>query len=208
MTETQAALNVLDERTMDPDPIKQFRQWFEIALGSQLLLPEAMTLATATPGGKPSARMVLLKHVDERGFVFYTNYESRKGKELAANPVASLVFYWAELNRQVRVEGNVAKVSAEESDEYFSTRPRDSQLSSLTSAQSKIVTNREDLDRRFEDLKKQYEGKPIPRPSQWGGYRLKPVNIEFWQQRYARLNDRVLYERGSNGKWSVKRLAP
>ena len=149
MNDPSAKAEYLDERILDPDPIKQFQRWFDKALAANLKLPEAMTLATATKDGKPSARMVLLKHVDEQGFVFYTNYNSRKAKELAGNPVAALMFYWAELDRQVRIEGTVSKVSAEESGAYFQTRPRDTQLGALASSQSEVVSNRAELDRRF-----------------------------------------------------------
>jgi pyridoxamine 5'-phosphate oxidase len=152
--------------------------------------------------------MVLLKHVDAEGFVFYTNYESRKGRELASNPAAALVFHWAELERQVRIEGSVEKVSPGESDAYFPTRPRESQIGAHVSAQSEVIGSREELDRRFQELQKQCEGRPIPRPSYWGGYRLKPTRIEFFQSRSARLNDRILYERQKDGTWVMKRLAP
>jgi pyridoxamine 5'-phosphate oxidase len=167
-----------------------------------------MILSTASSDSKPSARIVLLKHVDAEGFVFYTNYNSRKGRELADNPVAALVFFWPALDCQVRVEGPVAKLAAGESDAYFRTRPRDGQLSSLTSNQSEIVGSRAELDNRFEELRREYEGKPIPRPVHWGGYRLRPDRIEFWQTRFARMNDRVLYELESDGRWSIRRLAP
>ncbi|MBM2846638.1 MAG: pyridoxamine 5'-phosphate oxidase [Bacteroidetes bacterium] len=198
----------LDERIMHADPIVQFQHWFDDAEKAGITQPEAMTLATASADGRPSARVVLLKLVDERGFVFYTNYDSRKGKELSANPVAALVFFWEEMNRSVRVEGNVTKLSPYESDEYFATRPRDGQLSSLTSSQSEVVESREVLDRRFEELKKEYEGKTIARPPHWGGYRVYPVRIEFWQQRFARLNDRIVYQRRSDGSWLMQRLQP
>lgn len=198
----------LDERTLDTNPIKQFQRWFDEALAKTLKLPEAMTLATSTKEGRPSARMVLLKQVDERGFVFYTNYNSRKAKELAGNPVAALLFYWTELDRQVRIEGTISKVSAEESDAYFQTRPRDTQLGALASSQSTVVSNRAELDRRFADLEQQYKGRPIPRPAHWGGYRLKPNSIEFWQQGSSRLHDRILYQLKENGDWAMKRLAP
>jgi pyridoxamine 5'-phosphate oxidase len=152
--------------------------------------------------------MVLLKHVDAEGFVFYTNYKSQKGKELAKNPRASLVFYWEELHRQVRIEGTVNKVSPEESDAYFQTRPRESQISAHASSQSEVIGNREELDRRFEELQKKFDGQPVPRPLHWGGYRLKPTRIEFWQSGYARLNDRIVYELQKDGSWKMKRLAP
>ena len=198
----------LDEQSVDRDPIKQFQRWYDVALAAELPHADAMILSTASSDSKPSARIVLLKHVDAEGFVFYTNYNSRKGRELADNPVAALVFFWPALDCQVRVEGSVAKLTAGESDAYFRTRPRDGQLSSLTSNQSEIVGSRAELDNRFEELRREYEGKPIPRPGHWGGYRLRPDRIEFWQTRFARMNDRVLYELESDGRWSIKRLAP
>jgi len=208
MEKTYPKFPHLDVGGLDPDPIKQFSHWYDAAWAAGIKLPDAMTLATATGNGKPSARIVLLKNVDQGGFVFYTNYDSRKGAELSDNPRAALVFYWTELDRSVRIEGRVSKISAEESDAYFATRPRESRLSSLASAQSRVLSNREELDRRFEELRKQFDGRPIPRPEQWGGYRLEPDAIEFWQQRYARLNDRILYERQPDGSWTMRRLAP
>ena len=198
----------LDERNLDRDPIKQFRRWFEEANATKLPQAEAMALATVSTDAKPSVRILLLKHFDSEGFVFYTNYESQKGKELADNPTAAAVFYWPELDRQVRIEGAVEKVSPEESDAYFRTRPRESQIGALASQQSEIIESRAALDRRFEELQRQYKGRPIPRPAYWGGYRLKPTRIEFWQARSARLNDRILYELQKGGSWSMKRLAP
>lgn len=198
----------LDERILHPDPIVQFQRWFDDAKQAGLTQPEVMTLATATTDGFPSARVVLLKHVDEKGFVFYTNYHSRKGRELATNPFAALVFFWQELNRSVRVEGHVTKVSTQESDAYFATRPRESQLSSLTSSQSEVVESRQVLDQRFDTLRTTYEGLPIARPAYWGGYRVQPLRIEFWQQRFARLNDRILYVQDPEGTWRMQRLQP
>lgn len=198
----------LDEHILDADPIKQFNRWYGDAIAAGVPQYDAMTLATASSEGIPAARMVLLKKADERGFVFYTNYQSRKGKELASNTHAALVFFWPELNRSVRIEGLVSKVSAEESDAYFATRPRESQLSSLTSAQSEAVESREALDAAFDELKRRHEGEAITRPAHWGGYRVKPSRIEFWQARFARLNDRVLYELQSDGTWILKRLSP
>jgi len=195
------------EKLVDPDPILQFQQWFRTARGAGIPHAEAMTLATVSAEGKPSARVVLMKRVDNTGFLFFTNYESRKGEELIANPAAALLFYWEILGRQVRVEGTVAKVTAEESDAYFSSRPRDNQLSSLASPQSRPV-EREVLDRRFEKYARIYTGEAIPRPAHWGGYRLEPARMEFWQRRFARLNDRILYERSTGGMWTIKRLAP
>ena len=198
----------LDERIMHADPIAQFQLWFDDARKAGIAQPEAMTLATASAEGRPSARVVLLKLVDERGFVFYTNYNSRKGKELSANPVAALVFFWEEMHRSIRVEGNVTKLSPNESDEYFAARPRDGQLSSLTSSQSEAVESREVLDKKFEELKGKYEGRAISRPSHWGGYRVYPHRLEFWQQRFARLNDRIEYQRNDDRTWLMRRLQP
>jgi pyridoxamine 5'-phosphate oxidase len=198
----------LSEKNLSPDPITQIQRWFEEARDAYVVQLDAMALATATRDGKPSVRMVLLKSFDENGFVFYTNYGSQKGKELAENPRASLVFYWEELHRQVRIDGTVSKVSPEESDAYFQTRPRESQISAHASAQSEVIGSRDELDRRFEELQRKFEGQPVPRPAHWGGYRLKPTRIEFWQSGYARLNDRIVYELQKDGNWKLKRLAP
>ena len=197
----------LDEKTIDPDPIKQFEAWFNDALAAKLPLAEAMTLATATPDGKPSARMVLLKQVDEQGFVFYTNYRSAKAEQLDANPYAALVFYWVTLDRQVRVEGSVVKTSAEESREYFKTRPRESQIGAWASAQSEVINSREALELRAKELEAQYCDRDIDCPEHWGGYRLAPERIEFWKSRVGRLHDRILYQRTGHG-WTITRLAP
>jgi pyridoxamine 5'-phosphate oxidase len=198
----------LDETTVDPNPIDLFRRWFDAAIGSGSKLPDAMTLATATKDGKPSARMVLLKQVDEQGFVFYTNYRSSKSQELEENPQAALVFYWTHLDRQVRVEGNVVRVSPAESDEYFATRPRESQIGAAASPQSEVIASREVLEKRFRELDELYSDRPVERPEHWGGYRLKPERIEFWQNRTGRLHDRILYERQAGGNWNISRLAP
>ncbi len=200
--------NELDERTIDRDPITLFRRWFDEANASGSRLPDAMTLATATKDGKPSARVVLLKGVDGDGFVFYTNYLSQKAKELDENPRAALVLYWTILDRQVRVEGAVERVSAAESDEYFATRPRESQLGALASPQSEVIVGRDVLENRFRELDELYRDREVDRPEHWGGYRLKPERIEFWQNRAGRLHDRILYERQPDGSWSIKRLAP
>ena len=198
----------LDQKTVDRDPIRLFRNWFDAAIASGSRLPESMTLATATAGGKPSARVVLLKQVDSDGFVFYTNYRSAKAKELEANPQAALVFYWVGLDRQIRVEGRVARVSAAESDEYFKTRPRESQLGALASPQSDVIESREVLEQRLRDLEREYHDREVARPPHWGGYRLKPDRIEFWENRAGRLHDRIAYDRQANGSWAIKRLAP
>jgi pyridoxamine 5'-phosphate oxidase len=201
------ALEGLDEKTIDRDPIKQFQIWFNDAIAAKLPLPEAMTLATATPDGRPSARMVLLKQVDHDGFVFYTNYNSAKAEQLDANPYAALVFYWALLDRQVRVEGSVVKTSAQESGDYFRTRPRESQIGAWASEQSQAIGSREVLEQRAQELEARYRDREVERPEHWGGYRLKPERIEFWKSRIGRLHDRILYQRDGAG-WSITRLAP
>jgi pyridoxamine 5'-phosphate oxidase len=197
----------LDKQSVERDPVAQFARWYGAALESAKPLPEAVALATATRAGHPSLRMVLLKSFDAHGFVFYTNYASRKGRELARNARASLLFYWGGLERQVRVEGRVAKVPARESDDYFATRPRGSQLSAWASAQSATVPGRAALERRFAALERRYPG-AVPRPPHWGGYRLAPEAMEFWQGRPDRLHDRILYRRGRSGRWTIERLAP
>ncbi len=198
----------LTRKNVDPNPFKQFEQWFQAAVEAEPILPEAVSLATATQEGRLSSRMVLLKDFDERGFVFYTNYESRKGIELAENPSAALVFYWRQLERQICITGTVSKVSRKESEAYFRTRPRGSQIGALTSSQSQVVASREVLERRFKQLMAEYEGGEIPLPSYWGGYRLSPATIEFWQGRSDRLHDRFLYKRQSGGPWQLERLSP
>lgn len=198
----------LDENTADVDPLTLFHRWFDEAKASGSRLPDAMTLATASKDGKPSARMVLLKQVDEEGFVFFTNYRSNKAKELEENPHAALVLYWVQLDRQVRVEGRVERTTAAESDEYFRARPRESQLGALASPQSEVVESREVLEKSFRELEELYRDRPVDRPTHWGGYRLKPDRIEFWQNRAGRLHDRLLYELQSDSSWVIKRLAP
>lgn len=197
----------LSESELDPDPIRQFQRWFDEATSAGLIEPNAMTLATATRDGHPSARMVLLKGFDARGFVFYTNYESRKGGELEQNPQAALVFFWVELERQVRVEGRVERAAPEESDAYFASRPLGSQIGAWASAQSRVIAGREPLERRTAELEDEYAGREVPRPSQWGGYRVVPHVIEFWQGRPSRLHDRLRY-RQKDGGWIVERLSP
>ncbi|RTZ61886.1 MAG: pyridoxamine 5'-phosphate oxidase [Gammaproteobacteria bacterium] len=197
----------LDELDVADDPIGFFRQWFKQAEDSGILLPESMCLATATPDGKPSARMVLLKEVDETGFVFYTNYASRKARELDANPHASLVFHWASLQRQVRVEGSVERVSAAEADAYFASRARGSQIGAWASKQSAVLDARETLEQRVHEMERRFGGEPVPRPEFWGGYRVIPEMIEFWQGRTSRLHDRLVYQREGEG-WVVQRIYP
>ncbi len=197
----------LDEKTISRDPIKQFQLWLNDAIAAQLPLPEAMTLATATPDGKPSARMVLLKQVDDDGFVFFTNYNSAKAAQLDANPYAALVFYWARLDRQVRVEGSVVRTTDQESRDYFKTRPRESQIGAWASAQSEVVSGREVLEQRAKELEALYCDREVDCPEHWGGYRLRPERIEFWKSRVGRLHDRLLYQRDADG-WSITRLAP
>jgi pyridoxamine 5'-phosphate oxidase len=200
---------ILREGDMDPDPLRQFQKWFDEAVAAGLTQPEAMTLATATPEGRPSARLVLLRGLDAGGFVFFTNYKSRKGQELAANPWAALVFYWEPLDRQVRVEGRVEKVSAAESDTYFNTRARGSRLGAWASPQSQVLPGREALDQRVRDVEAIYAAEDmVPRPPFWGGYRLIPDMIEFWQGQPNRLHDRLCFRRQPTGRWLLERLAP
>lgn len=204
------ALGSLNEADVDPDPIRQFQRWLDEALKAELPEPNAFTLATADRTGRPFARVVLLKDCDAEGFVFYTNYRSDKGRQLGENPHAALAFLWLELERQVRVEGIVSKVSAAESEAYFHTRPRESRLGALASRQSQIVADRQTLDTRFAQLAAQYpEGDDnIPMPNQWGGYRVKPEMLEFWQGRHGRMHDRLRYVRQREGGWLLERLEP
>ena len=196
----------LSEADALADPYAQFERWFKDALAAQLPLANAMTLATVTPAGAPDARIVLLKGVEDGGFVFYTNYASRKGRELAAKAQACLVFLWAPLERQVRIEGKVEKVSAKDSDAYFLSRPAGARLSARASAQSEVVSDRGYLESQVEKIKTQFGDNP-PRPAHWGGYRVLPARIEFWQGRENRLHDRLLYSR-HNDSWKIERLAP
>jgi len=197
----------LTENGVENDPIAQFARWYGEAQAVVKPLPEAVALATATPAGHPSLRMVLLKGFDAHGFVFYTNYRSRKGRELARNPRAALLFYWGEFERQVRIDGRVEKLMARESDEYFATRPRGSQLSAWASPQSALVAGRGPLERRFAAFARKFPD-AVPCPPHWGGYRLVPEALEFWQGREDRLHDRILYRRVRGGRWRIERLAP
>ena len=189
------------------DPLEQFRNWYAEA-SAALDVPEAMALATATPEGAPSVRMVLLKGFDELGLVFYSHYTSRKGRELGANPQAALLFHWRPLGRQVRIEGRVEHVSAEESDAYFATRPRDAQVGALASRQSDPLASRTELYDRLAELERELGGGEVPRPPTWGGFLLAPAAWEFWQHRDSRLHDRFRYEREQSGKWRIERLFP
>jgi pyridoxamine 5'-phosphate oxidase len=198
----------LREDDVDPDPIRQFESWFDEATKSGNAEPNAMTLATATPDGRPSARVVLLRGLDDRGFAFFTNYDSRKGRELDSNPFAALVFFWHELERQVRVEGSVERVSAEESDSYFQGRPASARIGAWASPQSEVIKSRELLENRCRELEMGFENGAIPRPSNWGGFRLVPETIEFWQGRPSRLHDRLRYTRRGKSDWLIERLAP
>jgi pyridoxamine 5'-phosphate oxidase len=202
------ARSSLHEENLDPDPIRQFALWFDEATKSAVPEPNAMTLATCTIDGRPSARIVLLRGVDERGFAFFTNYESRKARELDSNPWAALVFFWHDLERQVRVEGRVERVSAEDSDVYFHSRPESSRIGAWASPQSQVIPSREALEERFGDLENRFADGAISRPPNWGGYRLVPDTVEFWQGRPSRLHDRLRFTRRQHGDWLIERLAP
>lgn len=200
-------LNGLDKADVLPDPVAQFRQWFDAALKANVPEPNAMHVSTVTAEGRPDGRIVLLKDVSDAGFVFYTNYESRKGRELIEHPFATLTFFYPELERQIRIEGWVEKVSAEESDAYFSSRPRGSQIGAWVSHQSLVIDNREVLENRQRELEAQFAGQPIPRPPYWGGFRVVPDVLEFWQGRPSRLHDRIRY-RKEDENWLIERLSP
>ena len=201
-------LKSLLEKDVDANPIKQFKDWWQQAIESKIEEPNAMTLATCDASGKPSARIVLLKEIKENGFVFFTNYSSRKGKEIEKNPFVSLLFFWKELERQVRIEGLVEKIPAAESEEYFNSRAEGSRIGAWASPQSTVIKGREVIEENVTSLEKRFAGGTIPRPEHWGGYLVKPVNIEFWQGRSSRLHDRIRYMHDMGEKWIIQRLAP
>ncbi|MES2590270.1 MAG: pyridoxamine 5'-phosphate oxidase [Bacteroidota bacterium] len=197
----------LDEKEVNPSPIQQFETWFKEAVDAKVNEPNAMTVSTATKEGKPSARILLLRNFTDEGFVYYTNYTSRKGRELTENPYCALLFFWPELERQVRIEGRIQQQTPEESEIYFNTRPRSSKLGAWTSEQSKVIANREVLNVQYTKLSEKYPDEQVPRPPHWGGYLLKPTTVEFWQGRPSRLHDRILYTAENDG-WKIERLAP
>ena len=201
-------LNSLDESDIAPYPLAQFGKWWQEAIHSEIDEANAMTLATSTPDGHPSARIVLLKSFDEEGFLFFTNYESRKGQELAQNPHVTLLFFWRELERQVRIEGTVSKASAGISNEYYNSRPLGSRIGAIVSPQSKVIPGRSFLEEQVDQVAAKYEQEAPQRPDYWGGYVVKPQVIEFWQGRSSRLHDRILYSLTADGSWKIERLAP
>ncbi|NJO29093.1 MAG: pyridoxamine 5'-phosphate oxidase [Richelia sp. SL_2_1] len=201
-------LQGLKETEVNSDPFVQFKEWFDQALNANILEPNAMTIATTTKEGVPSARMVLLKDFDDRGFVFYTNYNSQKAQELTENPQAALVFWWAELQRQVRICGKVERVDDRESDQYFYSRPFNSRLGAWASNQSEVIESREVMEQRLQELTEKYQNQDIPRPPHWGGIRVIPTEIEFWQGRSSRLHDRLVYKITEDNSWKIERLSP
>jgi pyridoxamine 5'-phosphate oxidase len=203
----QGVISGLPPASESRDPFELFEEWFDLAGGSRILLPEAMTLATASQDGKPSARMVLFKGLDERGFRFFTNYESRKGRQLEENPHAALVFHWAALQRQIRIEGGVERLTREESEEYFKTRPRGSRIGAWASRQSRVLKTRGELEEAVHEIERRHEGEDVPLPPFWGGFRVVPDHIEFWQGKANRLHDRIRFSKSSDG-WKTDRLYP
>lgn len=197
----------LDEKDADKDPFKQFEKWYKDASDAEVAQPHALTLSTVDPSGRPSSRILYLRHFSNEGFIFYTNYHSKKGKDIEQNPFAAMNFFWSELERQVRVEGELKKISEKKSDAYFSSRPRESQLGAWVSQQSTLLKSREEMEEKFKELENKYEGKTVPRPPHWGGYILVPVLFEFWQGRPGRLHDRLRYCLDNN-KWKIERLFP
>jgi pyridoxamine 5'-phosphate oxidase len=201
-------LQSLLEKDVDADPIKQFEIWWSQVLQSGIEEPNVMTLATSTPSGKPSARIVLLKAIKNKGFIFFSNYHSRKGKQIEDNPFVSLVFFWKELERQVRIEGEIKKISEQESDEYFSKRPLESRIGAWSSPQSEVIKSRDVLEKSVSDYTNRFNSQNIPRPPYWGGYIVHPTLIEFWQGRPGRLHDRLQYTISKKTAWKIERLAP
>ena len=201
-------LQSLLEKDVDADPVKQFEIWWEQAIQSGIEEPNAMSLATSTLAGKPSCRIVLLKAIRRNGFVFFSNYDSRKGKQIHHNPFAALVFFWKELERQVRIEGEIKKISERESDAYFTKRPLESRISAWSSPQSEVIKSRDILEKNVSEIKNRFESETIPRPAYWGGYIVNPTLIEFWQGRPGRLHDRLQYSIGDRTAWKLERLAP
>ncbi|MDB5001241.1 MAG: pyridoxamine 5-phosphate oxidase [Mucilaginibacter sp.] len=198
----------LSETDVDANPMRQFDKWFNEAINYKVHEPNAMTLATATHDGRPSARIVLLKGFSEDGFKFYTNYLSRKGKEISKNPLGALVFFWGDMERQIRIEGTIEKLDRDYSEKYFHTRPKLSQISAMASPQSQEISDREQLEQKIAQLEAEYTDTEVPKPSFWGGYILKPRLIEFWQGRRSRLHDRIVYKKTDNKNWKIVRLAP